>query len=212
MHIHPDVALVGEQGLAGVHSHPDAHWTGRRELLGRPGRSDRVGRPGEGDKERITLRVHLDAVVTREAVAQDATVPGQNLRVALAELVEKAMSSQARCVAKTPAARAPRSGSRRVCATSELFDLALGRVEPLLAEAVELLAPLPELERLVERRFTGLEAMDDLLELGLRLLERHRVFSTRAPKPPSASSTSTRSPVSSPCAERTMASSARTIA
>src|SRR4029453_11716654 len=97
-------------------------------------------------------------------------------------------------------------------AARKLFDLALGRVEPLLAEAVELLTALPQLERLVERRLARLEPVDDLLELLLGLLEGHRVSSTRAPKPPSASSTSTRSPVSSPRAERTIASFARTIA
>src|SRR6186997_1140923 len=82
-------------------------------------------------------------------------------------------------------------------AARELFDLALGGVEALPAEAVELLAALPELQRLVERRLARLEPVDDLLQLLLGLLEGHLVSSTRAPKPPSASSTSTRSPGSS---------------
>src|SRR5688500_3903292 len=80
----------------------------------------------------------------------------------------------------------------------ELLDPALGRVEPLAAELVELLAALPERERLVEGRLPVLEALDDLLELLLCVLERllaHRVSSTIAPKPPSASWTTTREPV-----------------
>src|SRR5688500_20399580 len=72
----------------------------------------------------------------------------------------------------------------------ELLDPALRRVEPLPAELVELLAALPECERLVERRLPELEPLDDLLELLLGVLEGrlvHRVSSTVAPKPPSAS-------------------------
>src|SRR5207237_1102014 len=74
------------------------------------------------------------------------------------------------------------------CAARELLDLAFGAVELLLAEAVELLAPLPEFQGLVERRLAGFESPDDLLELLLGLFEGHRVSSTRAPKPPSTSS------------------------
>ncbi len=53
----------------------------------------------------------------------------------------------------------------------QLLDPALGRVEPLPAELVEVLAALPECERLVERRLPVLEALDDLLELLLGVLE-----------------------------------------
>src|SRR5215211_5484843 len=103
----------------------------------------------------------------------------------------------------------------RLCgpsATRELFDLAFGGVETFLAEAVQLLATLPELQRLVQRRLAAFQPLDDPLELALGLLESQRVFSTRAPKPPSASSTSTRSPVSRARPERTISSPLRTIA
>ena len=79
-----------------------------------------------------------------------------------------------------------------------------------------MLAPLPECERFVERRLAVLEALDDLLELLLGVLEVrslcHRVSSTWAPKPPSANWTSTRRPGATSDDERTIASSARTIA
>jgi hypothetical protein len=51
----------------------------------------------------------------------------------------------------------------------------LRQVESLAAELVELLPPLPEGERLVERRLAVLESLDDLLELLLRLLEARPV-------------------------------------
>src|SRR3954449_10371281 len=74
----------------------------------------------------------------------------------------------------------------------ELLDLALRAVELLAAERVQLLAALPQCERLVERRPTVLEPADDLLELRLGLLERqlrltHRVRPRRvrrARRPP----------------------------
>src|SRR5205085_10361886 len=69
-------------------------------------------------------------------------------------------------------ARARRLARPRLLdATRELFDLALRVVEPGPAQRVELLATLPERERLVERRLPVLEPFDDLLELDLRLLE-----------------------------------------
>ncbi len=114
--------------------------------------------------------------------------------------------------ARTPARDAP---ARR--GALSFFDLALRRVEPLAAERVELLAALPQRERLVERRLALLQPLDDLLELGLRLLEgllllAHSTSSTRAPKPPSASCTSTRTPGATSAAATTTRVSVRTIA
>ena len=99
----------------------------------------------------------------------------------------------------------------------ELLDLALGGVQALAAEPVQLLATLPELQRFVERGVTAFQALDDLLQLPLRffeggLLRVQRVSSTRAPKPPSASSTSTRSPGATAVPARTISSPERTIA
>src|SRR5215204_5557315 len=95
---------------------------------------------------------------------------------------------------------------------NQLLDAAVRGVELLAAELVELLAALPELDRLVERRLSGLEALDDFLQLFLRALERHVTSSTRPPKPPSASSTSTRVPAATWCPARTIVPPARTIA
>ena len=97
----------------------------------------------------------------------------------------------------------------------ELLDPALSRVEPRRAEAVELLAALPERDRLVEARLSTFEPLDDRLQLALGVLEAglaQRVSSTVAPKPPVPSSTSTCVPVATSELERTIESAERTIA
>ena len=63
-------------------------------------------------------------------------------------------------------------GTCRLGAAGELFDLPVRRVEPADAELVELLAALPQLDRLVQARFAALEPLDDLLQLALRFFER----------------------------------------
>ena len=96
----------------------------------------------------------------------------------------------------------------------ELLDLPLGGLEPRQAEAEQLLAPLPERNRLVQARLAALQPLDDLLQLLLGRLEgqlTHEHSSTRAPKPPSASSTSTRDPGTSRDGVRRIAPSERTI-
>src|SRR2546423_3978053 len=107
------------------------------------------------------------------------------------------------------ARRRRRSRFRRLGPPAELLDLALSRVELPDALLVELLAALPQLDRLVEACIPALQPLDDLLQLALGLLERH---STRAPKRPSATSTSIVSPAATASAERTIASPLRTIA
>src|SRR5829696_986282 len=101
-------------------------------------------------------------------------------------------------------------------ALRELLDLALGRVQLPTAEAVQLLAALPERDRVVQTRVPALEPLDDLLQLSLRRLEgrlvAHRVSLTVPRKPPSVSSTSTWSPAASALDDRTIPSPARTIA
>jgi hypothetical protein len=107
-------------------------------------------------------------------------------------------------------------GLGRLDAAGELLDLALGRVQALAAEAIELLATLPEPERFVQGDVAALEPLDDLLQLTLSLLEGallcQLVSSTRAPKPPSASSTSMRWPGETAEPARTISSPARTMA
>jgi hypothetical protein len=99
----------------------------------------------------------------------------------------------------------------------ELLDAELGPVEPLGTGAIQLVAALPERERLVEGHVAPLEPRDDLVELALQLLERPpalygRTSSTRAPSAPRASSISTRPPVGTAPASRKTAPPARTIA
>jgi predicted metal-binding membrane protein len=89
MHVHADVALVGDERLARVDAHPHAHRPVRETVLGSGGRNDGIGRTGEGDEKRVTLCVHLDAAVAREGVPQHAAVLGQYVRVARSELVEQ---------------------------------------------------------------------------------------------------------------------------
>src|SRR5262249_34811237 len=106
-------------------------------------------------------------------------------------------------------------GLHRFYAAGELLDAALSLVELGRADRVELLAALPERDRLVEARLAPLEPLADPLQLALRLLEgalAERVSPTVAPKPPAARSTSTCVPVASSELERTIASPLRTIA
>src|SRR6266508_5074097 len=106
-------------------------------------------------------------------------------------------------------------GPDRFHAPGELFDTALCGVQTRGAEAVELLASLPERDRLVEACLAAFEPLDDRLELALGVLEArlaHRVSSTRAPKPPPPSSTSTLAPGATCALERTIVPAARTIA
>jgi hypothetical protein len=106
-------------------------------------------------------------------------------------------------------------GLDRFDAAGKLLDPALGRVELGRADRVELLAALPERDRLVEARLAALEPLDDRLQLALGVLEAElaqRVSSTVAPKPPVPSSTSTCVPVAISELERTIEPAVRTIA
>jgi hypothetical protein len=106
-------------------------------------------------------------------------------------------------------------GLDRFDAARELFDATLRCVELRRADGVELLAALPERDRLVEARLAALEPLDDRLQLALGFLEgglAQRVSFTVAPKPPVPSSTSTCVPAASSEPERTIALSLRTIA
>src|SRR5205823_862128 len=102
---------------------------------------------------------------------------------------------------------------RALDALCQLLDLPLRRVEPLATEPIELLSALPEGDRVVERDVSRLEALDDLRQLLLCLLEGHRQTSPTVPeKPPSARRTSISSPEESVVAVRTTVPSCRTIA
>ena len=96
-------------------------------------------------------------------------------------------------------------GARVLDALRQLLDPALGAVEPFAAERGRARSPRSQSAiASSSASLPALEPLDDLLQLALRLLERelaHRVSSTRAPNPPSASSTSTRAPGSSVVAD-----------
>jgi hypothetical protein len=79
-----DVPLLGSPGLARVHSHANPHRPVGERALGLVGGCDRVARARECEKERIALRVHLDASVPREDLAQHATVLGEHVSAFLA--------------------------------------------------------------------------------------------------------------------------------
>ena len=89
MDVDPDVALVGDDRLARVEPHADADRPVVERRLAVGGGGERVRCARERDEERVALRVHLDAAVPRERLAQDAPVLGQQVRVPVAVLVQQ---------------------------------------------------------------------------------------------------------------------------
>ena len=91
---------------------------------------------------------------------------------------------------------------------AELLDLELGAVERARRRRGRAPRPVARAECLVERHVAPLEPHDEVVELALEVLERARLrqgrtSSTRAARPPRASSTSTRLPGRRPPASRT---------
>ena len=101
---------------------------------------------------------------------------------------ERRERPRARCSRRTTTSRRRERRRRRDPASRRADSVSIrpcGGLEPRDAGAVQLLAALPELDRLVERHVTALEPADDLVELALQLLERAlvahgRTSSTRA--------------------------------
>ena len=87
--VDPDVALLGYDRLARVEPHAHADRPAAERCLPIGGGRDRVGGARERDEERVALRVHLDAAVPRKGLPQHTTVLAQQLRVALAVLVQQ---------------------------------------------------------------------------------------------------------------------------
>ena len=80
--VHPDIALVGDERLARVQAHAHPH-RARRERSVPVGRSRECVRGfRERDKERVALRVDLDAAMPRERVAEHAAMLGERIGVA----------------------------------------------------------------------------------------------------------------------------------
>ena len=84
-----DVALAGEERLAGMESHPDVDRAAPERLLTLGRRLDRIGRAREHDEECVALRAELGAVVAGESLTEDTTVFRQRLRIGIAELVQQ---------------------------------------------------------------------------------------------------------------------------
>ncbi len=79
---------------------------------------------------------------------------------------------------------------------AELLDPTLGRVELRDAEAVQLFAPLPQRDRVLERGLAALELSDDALELGASLLEGQLGLRVVAPSCLAAGATPVHHPLS----------------
>jgi hypothetical protein len=74
VNVHPDVALVRPQRLAGVDADANSDRPSGEAALSAGGGGDRVARTGEGDEERISLRVDLGAAVVGESLSKDDPV------------------------------------------------------------------------------------------------------------------------------------------
>jgi hypothetical protein len=88
VHVHTDVALVGDERLAGVQSDPDLDRPVER-LLGLRRRRERIGSTRKGDEEGVPLRVDFNAAVGGERLAQQPSVLGESVGVGVAELVKQ---------------------------------------------------------------------------------------------------------------------------
>ena len=89
MDVDADVALVGDDRLAGVDAHPDAERAAFERLASLGGRGRGVGGSGEGDEESVALRVDLDARVPGERVSQRPAMLGEELDVSRPVLLEQ---------------------------------------------------------------------------------------------------------------------------
>ena len=85
----PDVPLARHARRARVDADPDANRPGIEELGSLRSSGDRIVRRGKDEEERVALGVDLGAVVARERFPQGAPVIGQDVCVAVAELMEE---------------------------------------------------------------------------------------------------------------------------
>jgi len=83
VHVHAHIALIRQVRRARVQTHPHADRTGGERSLPLGRGLERLRGGGKDVEERVTLRVHLHAAVTDERFAQQSSVPGQRLPVAL---------------------------------------------------------------------------------------------------------------------------------
>jgi hypothetical protein len=87
--IQTHIPLLAQPRLACVqtHAHPDR--TPRKRTLSVLGSRHRIGSTAERNKERITLRIHLDPVVRRKRGTQTAAMLVQRIAVTVAELLQQ---------------------------------------------------------------------------------------------------------------------------
>ncbi len=90
VNLEPDIALVGDGGLAGVDPHPHADRAACKRGLPVTCRGERVGSPRESDEERVALRVDLESIMRRERVTQHPPMHGESVRVPVSELAQQA--------------------------------------------------------------------------------------------------------------------------
>jgi hypothetical protein len=87
--VDPDVALLGDQRLAGVETHAHADPARLEPFLAFARGRQPVTRARERDEEGVALRVHLHPAVPFERLAQHPSVLGQRFGVGVAELVQQ---------------------------------------------------------------------------------------------------------------------------
>jgi hypothetical protein len=89
VHVDSDVSLVRQPRLTRMQSHANPDRAVRERALAVRGGGDRIGSSAEGDEERVTLRVHLDAVVIGERRPESPPMLVQRLLITVAELMQQ---------------------------------------------------------------------------------------------------------------------------
>ena len=90
MQVDSDVAAVDQKRRAGVHSDPHLNGAAAKSLMRLFRSGERAVRRRECDEERVSLRVNLDAAVSRERIPQSSPALNERLAVQLgAELLQQ---------------------------------------------------------------------------------------------------------------------------
>ena len=88
--VRTNVALVGHERRSRMQADPHRDRTRCQRVTNRLSRFDRCRRRREGDKESVSLGVHLGTAETCASLAYQAAMPGERLRVSLrTELLEQ---------------------------------------------------------------------------------------------------------------------------
>ena len=89
VHVDPDVSLVRQPRLTSMQPHANPDRAVRERALAVCGGGDRIGSSAEGDEERVTLRVHLDALVVGKRRPESPPMLVQCVPIAVAELMQQ---------------------------------------------------------------------------------------------------------------------------